>query len=465
MPIPTRSVPGRDPRKQTAPAERAVSGLKPPSTITRSKDETPAKTLPSKTTTTSSTLPTRRQSLIRPSGLKPPSSISSKPSTPSTSTRTVARRPTSPVKKDDAPKSHIARPASPKKTDMPHPPRPVRSASLRQPTTSTAGTPTVPRGHTRHRSQVVTPASKPLQTAQATTTPRGRNQFSTYQQQFSPKKTTNTSTPTPTPTPTTSVPSEHISSLIPSSWPEIAALQTELLQLSLLHQSALQRNKQWESEAEAQLRSKYNSVAGDYRGILNDEKDSQRKLNGQALQCWLKNSREHKGQHWFGEQVRLLSQVAQEVYDVSDVHGGRYTLAILEFESWLHRVERIQGDRRRVVGQEGQNFTDPIHRNWKAETNALIMKLELVQRQLQSLDILGYGEVEAESALLRTVKSLDDLVSLMVEELKIVRRCEADIVKTEKQRVSQLAQQLVEMHPREDPSIPRTGLWTRTFTS
>ncbi|KAL4947532.1 hypothetical protein BDW69DRAFT_178225 [Aspergillus filifer] len=463
MPIPTRSAPGRDPRKQIAPAGRAVSGLKPPSTITQSKDETPSKTLPSKTTTTSSTLPTRRQSIIRPSGLKPPSSTSNKPSTPSTSTRTVARRPTSPIKKDDAPKSQIARPASPKKTNMPPPPRPARSASLRQPPTLTAGTPTAPRGHTRHQSQVVTPASKPLQTAQATTTPRARNQFSTYQQQFSPKKTTNTSTPTPT----TSAPPEQVSSLIPSSWPEIAALQTELLQLCLLHQSGLQRNEQWESEAKAQLRSKYNSVAGDYRAILNDEKKSQRKLNGQALQCWLKNSREHKGQHGLGEQVRILSQIAQEVYDVSDAHGGRYTLAILEFESWLQRVERIQSARRLVVGQEGEDFIDTIHRNWKEETNALIMKLELVQRQLQSLDILGYGEVEAlgASALLRTVKGLDDLVSQMVEELKMVRRIETDIVKTEKQRVSQLAQQLVEMHPREDPSIPRTGFCTRTFTS
>ncbi|KAL4944000.1 hypothetical protein BDV06DRAFT_188295 [Aspergillus oleicola] len=461
MPIPTRSVPGRDPRKQTAPAGRAVSGLKPPSTTTKSTDETPSKTLPSKTATTSSTLLTRRQSLIRPSGLKLPSSI--KTTTPSTSTRTGTRVPTSPIKNDDAARSQIARPASPKKTDMPPPPRPVRSASLRQPASSTAGTPTAPRGHTRHRSQVVTPASKPLQTASAATTPRTRNQFSTYQQQFSPKKATNMSTPTPN----TSAPPEQTSSLIPSSWPEIAALQTELLQLSLLHQSGLQRNGQWESEVEAQLRSKYNLVAGDYRAILDEEKESQRKLNGQALQYWLKNSREHKGQYGFGEQVRLLSQVAQEVYDVSDVHGGRYTMAILEFESWLHRAEKIQNARQNVAGQECEVFIDPIHRNWKEEINSLIMKLELVQRQLQSLDILGYGEVEAlgEPALLRTVKGLDDLASQMVEELKLIRKIEADIVRTEKQRVSQLAQQLVEMQSREDFSIPRTGLWTRTFTS
>ncbi|KAL4929304.1 uncharacterized protein BDV17DRAFT_262334 [Aspergillus undulatus] len=462
MPIPTRSVPIKDPRKQPATAGRAVSNLKPPSAATNSTDETPSK--PTSPKNAPSTLPTRRQSLIRPSSLKPPSSASSKSSIPSAGTRTVGRGPASPVKNDDTAKQQSGRPTSPKKTDMPPPPRPVRSASLRQPPSSTTGTLTAPRGHMRHRSQVVTPSSKPLQTASAATTSRSRNQFSTYQQQFSPKKATNP----PTPMPSTSLPVDQASSLIPSSWPEIAALQTELLQLSLLHQSGLQRNGQWESEVEAQLRSKYNSVAGDYRAILTEEKESQRKVNAQALQYWLKNAREHNGQHGFAEQVWLLSQVAQEMYDISDVHGGRYTMAILEFESWLQKVEGVRDARcRRVTEEESDDFINPIHREWKEETNALIMKLELLARQLQSLDILGYGEVEAldSSALLRTAKGLNELVSQMVDELRIVRRIEADIVKTESQRVSQLAQHLVDMQPRKDPAVPETGLWTRTFTS
>jgi hypothetical protein len=201
---------------------------------------------------------------------------------------------------------------------------------------------------------------------------------------------------------------------------------------------------------------------------LDVEKVSQRKLNGQALHYWLKNSREHSGQQGFAEQVQLLSQVAHEVYDISDSCGGRYPMAILEFESWLQKVEEVKEARRSHVGGHDPGlFIDPIDRRWKDEVNALRMKLELASRQLQSLDILGYEEVEAldRSALLRTAKGLDDLLRLMAEELSAIRRIEADIVRSETTRVSQLAQQLIETQlPRGNPekSISRTGLWRRS---
>ncbi|BCS19007.1 uncharacterized protein APUU_11835A [Aspergillus puulaauensis] len=462
MPIPTRSVPGREPRKQPGNPGRTIPTLKP-STAASQSTEIPSKASPAKTT--SSTLPTRRQSLIRPSQLKTPSSTKS--TTVPTSTRTIARAPESPVKGPTPPVKHDGtvkqqiRPLSPKKTDMPPPARPVRSTSLRQPPSSNSGTPPALRGHARHRSQIVTPASKTPQVSSAATTSRTRNQFSTYQQHFSPKKTPKP----PTPTPSANAQSDQSSSLIPSSWPEVGALQTELLQLSLLHKSGLERNDQRERDAESKLRRKYDSVAGNYRAILDVEKETQRQLNGQALHHWLKNAREHNGQQGFAEQIQLLSLIAQEVYDIDDSHSGRYTMAILEFESWLQRVEEVQEARMsRVGGQCADDFINPIHRDWKDETNALIMKLELASRQLQSLDISGYGDLEAldNSALLRVVKSLGALVHQMGEELGIIRKIEADIVKSETTWVSQLAQQLVEMQPRAVPAAPRTGLWTRS---
>ncbi|KAL4984052.1 hypothetical protein BDW68DRAFT_167660 [Aspergillus falconensis] len=449
MPIPTRSVSVRETRKQpAATVGRTVPNPKL-STTSQLTEEAPSKT-------ESSTIPTRRQSLVRPSHLRIPSSA--KPTTLPTSTRTVGRTPTSPVKRNETVKQQNGEPATPKKTDMLPPARPVRSSSLRQPTSSSSGTPTVPRGHARHRSQIVTPGTKALQAPSTATSiaSRSRNQFSTYQQQYSQKKTLKPPTPTPAAGP------DQASSLIPSSWPEVAALQTELLQLSLLHQSLHQRDDQWERDAKAHLRRKYNSVASDYRAILNEEKESQRKLNGQALHYWSKNSGEHNGQQGFAEQVQLLSQLAQEVYGLSDSHG-RYTLAILAFEKWLQTVEITQAARAHVE-QEGEDFIDPIRRAWREETNSLIMKLELASRQLQSLDILGYGDVEAPSgsALLRTARSLGDLVSQMVEELGVIRKIEAFIVESESTRVSHLAQQLLETRQREEPAMPRTGLWTRS---
>ncbi|KAL3454755.1 hypothetical protein BJX65DRAFT_301386 [Aspergillus insuetus] len=456
MPIPTRSVPTRDPRKQPATVGRTAANLKPSSAATQPTEETASKSTPS----TPSTLPTRRQSLVRPSQSRVPSSV--KPGGIPASTRTLGRGPACPVKQDDIVKRQPGRPPSPKKTDMPPPPRPTRSSSLRQPPTPNAATATVTRGHTRHRSQVVAPSTpKTLQTPSTTATPKLKSQFNTYQQHFSPKKPAKPPTPTPS-TPTALAPA---SSLIPSSWPEIAALQTELLQLSLLHKSTWQQRIQWETDAEARLRGKYNSVAKDYRAILDEEKESQRKVNGQALYYWLENSREHNGQQGFAEQVQLLSQVAQEVYDIADGGRGRYTMAILEFEDWLHKVDGVNKARLpHVGGNESAMLIDPIDQKWKEDINALVMRLELASRQLQSLDILGYGEVENcdSSALLRIAKNLDELLTLMVEELSSIRRIEANIVHSETRRVSQLAQHLIETQQRENPTsaaVPRTGVW------
>jgi len=242
-------------------------------------------------------------------------------------------------------------------------------------------------------------------------------------------------------------------------------LQTELLQLSLLHKSSWQQSIQWESDADAQLRIKYDSVAKDYGAILHEEKESQRKVNGQALYFWLKNSHGNNGQQGFAEQVQLLSQVVQEAYDIDDGgRGGRYTMAILEFEDWLQKVDEIKEARLSHLGeQESAIFIDPIDSRWKDDIKALMMRLELASRQLQSLDILGYGEVETldGAALLRIAKNLDELLTFMVEELSSLRRIEANVVQSETRRVSQLAQHLIERQPRENPTnaAPRTGVW------
>ncbi|KAJ0421891.1 hypothetical protein BJY00DRAFT_311612 [Aspergillus carlsbadensis] len=461
MPIPTRSVPARDSRKQVPKPTTVgctVANLKPSSAATQLTEDTASKSTLS-TPSTPSTLPTRRQSLARPSQLRAPSSI--RPGGIPTSTRTFGRGPKSPVKQDDIFKRQPGRPPSPKTTDMPPPPRPTRSSSLRQPPPPSTGTATATRGHTRHRSQVVAPSTpKAPQTLSATARPKIRSQFNTYQQHFSPKKAVKP------PTPTLSAPmaSDSASSLIPSSWPEIAALQTELLQLSLLHKSTWQQSIQWEADAEAQLRGKYDSVAKDYRAILDEEEESQRRVNGQALYYWRKNSREHNGRQGFAEQVQLLSQVAEEVYDIADGGRGRYTTAILEFEDWLGKVDGIKKARiQHVGGNESAIFIDPIDRKWREDINVLVMRFELASRQLQSLDILGYGEVDnlESSALLRIVKNLDELLTLMVEELNSIRRIEAKIVQSETRRVSQLAQHLIETQPRENPTspVPRTGVW------
>ncbi|PYI00981.1 hypothetical protein BO78DRAFT_423998 [Aspergillus sclerotiicarbonarius CBS 121057] len=507
MPIPTRSISLREPRKQSSTTGRATAG-KPAPTISPAATGTPSTAATGNENLTprnKSLLPVRddgratrssrlqqpaesrisqraskpsekgqqsaqeatgiarRQSLIRPSPLKP--SVPLKPTITSTASRraTITPSPSSPVKQEIASKQN-GRPLSPKKTDMPPPPRLGRSASVRQLAASSSSTPSVARGHTRHRSQGITLA--PSQTSRKveppspspTATPRSRAQFTTYQQSFSPKKAAKPATTAPLADPHAV---DTDSSLIPSSWPEVAALQTELLQLSLVHLSSSRQHVEWETGAEAQLRSEYDSVASDYRAALSEEKGHQTQLNGQALHHWLGNSRERNGQQGFAEQIRVLSQVAEEVYNLSDSLGGRYTVAIQEFEAWFQKVEDIRNNRlHQGRGLDQVVFIDPLNQAWRDEASTLAMKLELCLRQLQSLDILGYGEAGplGGSALFRTATSLEEMTNMMIEELNTIRKIESDVVKSERVWVSQLARQLTAVSA-HDQVLPRVGLW------
>lgn len=253
---------------------------------------------------------------------------------------------------------------------------------------------------------------------------------------------------------------------MPSSWPEIAALQTELLQLNLLHSASIQRSLEWQTESEARLQEKYDLVAGTYKYILADEKERQQRLNAQALGVWLRNSRERSDRQDFPDQIQLLSQVAQEVSTLSS-HDGRYTLAIREFEDWFGVVEEIKESRSRSDNgsMDHMCFIDPLDQAWKDELNGLFMKIELCARQLQSLDILGYGELEnlEGSALLRVANGLRDMTNMMIREIKTIRDIEADVVRLERAWVGQITDQLIETRPaREDGE--RVGIWRRGKT-
>ncbi|KAJ5654688.1 hypothetical protein N7490_001691 [Penicillium lividum] len=421
--LPQRSNPMRDDATRLPPPARRDTSPKRP--ISEGK---------ASSTTTGAT-PARRQSLIRPGTLKVSSTRSKVAPTKTAPTFT----PPSPRKPMRSPTQPSARPPSPKK-EMPPPSRPTRSSSLRQPVRTD---PLPAKGHLRHRSQIIPPNTKPIPDAQ-----KPRAGFSTYQQQYSPKKPTKP--PTPTPGDTTS------NGLIPTSWPDIAALQTELLQLSLFHSSALEGHAEWKAESESQLRTKYEAVADQYRSTQRDEKMRQSKLNVQALGFWLQNCRDN-GQRDFAEQIQILSQVLQEVTDTTFA-SGRYARVVATFEDWFDRAEKIRGLRETSRALDGIDFIDPLDRAWKDEVQGLQSKLEFCARQLQTLDILGFGEVERleQSALTRVAQGLVELIQVMMQEVRAMRTVEIEMVRSERETVSRLATQLTTIGTE---MRSRVGIW------
>lgn len=293
--------------------------------------------------------------------------------------------------------------------------------------------------------------------ATAATAQKTRPQFSTYQQHYSPQKP-GAKPPTPTPGGTSGSASDSL--LIPASWPDIAALQTELLQLSLFHSTSLQKQADWKEESESCLRKKYNDVAHQYRSLLGDEKDRQTQINMQALGVWLRNCEDHHGSGNFPEQIQSLSQILQEVSDLGG-HGvdGRYTKVVETFEAWFHNAEQTRSHRASPDIACGAVFINPLNRAWKEEIQSLKAKLDLCLRQLGSLDVLAFAGVEwlEQSALARVAKSLYETIQLMIQEIQAMRTAETEIIRLERETVGRLATEVASDVRRE--SSPRIGLW------
>jgi hypothetical protein len=208
------------------------------------------------------------------------------------------------------------------------------------------------------------------------------------------------------------------------------------------------------------LREKYDAVADQYRSILVDEKSRQHQLNMQSLACWLQNCREHQGPHGFSEQIQIFSQVLQEISDlVITGMSGRYTKAVSIFEDWFQQVDYIRHQRESTGTFDGTVFIDPLDTTWKEEVHVLHAKLELCARHLQSLDILGFGEVEQlpQSALTRVAQGLAESIQLMLQEIRAMRTLEAEVVRSEREYVRRIASEVT--GSRREMSAPRVGVW------
>lgn len=367
------------------------------------------------------------------------------------------------------------KPTATKKPSVPPAARPARSASLRQaPAPKPSGVGET-RGHARHRSQVLgsqaigaPPApSAPSRERSGTgtgTTIRPRPQFTTYQQHFSPKKEA--------PRPAAAGDRRNTGKSAAGSElpPETVALQTEFLQLYLLHSSSIQQSTEWRSAVERQLREKYNEIAGSYRTILDEERRIQEELNLQALYDWSVESAslsDHNHGVGFQEEIQSFSRVTQEVADMTADGAGRYTLAVQVFEHWLDRVEYIQ----RIRGSQGDDDDDPQYIDslgsvWRNEVDDLTIKAELCLRELSKMTIFVIDENEFcekhnSSALVQIARKHRDVLVCMIEELRSMRAVESETVDLEQAWIARAADQ-IDVVVDQGTSI-RTGIW-RTMT-
>ena len=141
-----------------------------------------------------------------------------------------------------------------------------------------------------------------------------------------------------------------------------------------------------------------------------------------------------------GELVNTLSSVLGEVMRLLDEEGGRVNQALEIFEAWITWVEAVYAGREQQ-GRRHAEFIDGLGDGWKAEVASLIRKLQGLVRQLD-----GLGRVEEcgkESSLVEMVDGLKALTRNAVEELRLVDRLEAEVVKREARWVDEQVADMV----------------------
>jgi hypothetical protein len=319
------------------------------------------------------------------------------------------------------------------KTDRSRPPltqsrhlrNPSASSTLSSNTSSTRGI-----GHARTKS------SSTLLSASTTLRPPGdgtsssrsalgesqlkRPAFSTLQQHFSPAKTLG---PKPHPAAFLAPPSP---SKLPSNIAisaETAKLQTELLQLHLLHRDATQVQGDWSASAKWKLGARFKSVVSRNEALLQLEVDETSKTNALALKKW----QDEGTPGWsLEDKVQILNEVVTGAWNMGET-GGKYARVVRKFERWLSRCQSILDARgNEEIQDESIMFLEGLDADWKDDCQYLGRKLEGWRDHLKDLGLL-----ESESSLATTVDGCRNLVRNMLMEISIMGQIERDAMAME----------------------------------
>jgi hypothetical protein len=302
------------------------------------------------------------------------------------------------------------------------------------------------------RRDAVPPSGKAVTSAReanATVEPK-RPAFSTLQQHFTPKKALKAPTSFYLATVAGKQPSSE------SMSPETVRLQTELLQLHLLHESSADVLQSWQESAEDKLQKRFEDVAQKYRRVAALERETQIQLNFCGLKEFARDGRAGQG---LEERIQSLGSVIPEIVNTTGA-GGKYARLVKSFERWIERIEQIWETRERngsVLNNGGEpEFVEGLGNGWKDETASLSRKLEI---WLQDLD--GVGSSPAGSSLALVVARCKYLMEGMLQELDIMRGMERAVVERESRWVSEkVAELLDEIDSGLDKeSASKQGIW------
>ncbi|KAI1358305.1 hypothetical protein F5Y08DRAFT_121043 [Xylaria arbuscula] len=373
-------------------------------------------------------------------------------------------------------------------------PSTASSTSTSTRTTQTAATSST-RTQTRLQAQHARAASQSSTTA--STLAARRPTFNTNQQHYSPAKS---SAPKPLTSTFLAPPSPSKQPVNVALTAETSRLQTELLQLSLLHREAPAVSDSWHASARSKLETRFQELVAADEALRALERDGAEERGLQDLIRWAnaigeplphghKKTKSRARRDTFegdrnrlplDEKIRLLDQVLNGAWALGEP-GGRYQRTIRAFEEWAARVAEIRaaqqgGDMEGLLarsdGREedvGIFVSDLDASVWKRDHAGLVRMLAGWQRTLAQLGHPGVDEESAKgnkedtgtneqlSGLARTLGGCHSLVNDMLAELKVMEQIELDVLAAEEDWMEQMEERLNtegKVDPRADEVPP-----------
>lgn len=286
--------------------------------------------------------------------------------------------------------------------------------------------------------------------------PRLRPAFNTLQQHYSPARNL-------APKPLTS---SYLAPPSPSKLPanvaissETAKLQTELLQLHLLHRGADAVTASWHASARQRLGQRFAELARRDDEVSKGEAEAEEARNLAALAAW-------GGGKGLDGKIQVLDGVLSGVWGLGEPNG-RYTRAVRKFEKWADQTRRAVEARRLAGGlgaltDDGEvGFVSELDPTWKDEVSSMARKLDSWRRQLGQLenDVFedDQGGDQKSSSLGRLLSGCRSQVHGMLAELDLMEQIERDALAQETAWIRR-------MNRDDDESdTPRAGAIWRAF--
>ncbi|KAI1633732.1 hypothetical protein F4809DRAFT_621902 [Biscogniauxia mediterranea] len=467
-----------------APASRPVSGI-----YSSRKVSNPSGSAGS-TTTTATTTTTKPRGLARAPSTRqaPPSTTSSSSSVPTRTTSTTTRPrssggPPSVTSARERQTGHSRAKSTVTSLTSATTLRPVSTLSSSTSTsastvTTATSTPTATttkpvtrsQTHSRTKSQPYSQSQLPSSPKQNTTTTSAqphRPAFNTNQQHYSPAKNI-------APKPLTSTflappsPSKLPANVAISS--ETSRLQTELLQLSLLHRDAAAVDAEWHASARQKLGARFARLAAADAEVTKLEREGVEARNISALLRWGANDNKNNSggserRRALDEKVQLLDQVLSGVWGLGEP-GGRYQRAVSAFEEWASRASAIlaaqrSGDVDALLSGDDVVFLSELDagRAWKRDCAGLVRVLEGWSDTLRDL---GDADEEPDaidagySGLARALRGARALVHDMLAELEVMARIEREAAAAEEAWIESMNDELKANDTHQKDDVP---LW------